>query len=110
MDESVLRPKNALVPNLQLISVAPANHLQPTFENIQPDKSHGPTDQVKMLAIRAAVSDFEEVIERQRYLKYDLIWKRAEDAFRQKKRAEKGHGGGEDQGTLTTTTTTTATM
>ena len=92
MDESVLRPKSTLVPHLQLLSVAPAKHLQPTFENIIPDKSFGPTDQVKILAIKAAVSDFEEVIERQRFLKYDAIFKRAEDAFRSKKRAEKGGG------------------
>lgn len=32
--------------------------------------------------IKIAFSDFEEVRERQRFLKYDLIWERAEEAYR----------------------------
>ena len=36
-----------------------------------------------------AEGSIEEVVERQRYLKYDEIWKRAESHFSQKKRAAK---------------------
>lgn len=36
--------------------------------------------------IKVILSDFEEVRERQRFLKYDLIWQRAEDAFRTTKK------------------------
>jgi len=70
VDETVLRPKNAMVPHLQNIPIAPATHLERVFKYIRPDAEHGPTDQVKTQFIKAAVSDFEEVIERQRYLKY----------------------------------------
>lgn len=36
--------------------------------------------------IKVALSDFEEARERQRFLKYDLIWQRAEDAYRTTKK------------------------
>ena len=36
--------------------------------------------------LKVALSDFEEVRERQRFLKYDLIWQRAEDAYRTTKK------------------------
>ena len=63
------------------------DHLSAIYKNIRPDASDGRTDQVKTLFIKAAVSDFEEVVERQRYLKYDAIWARAESHFIEKKRA-----------------------
>jgi len=95
MDESVLKPKNARVPHLQLISVKPADHLRPVFSHIEALPKNGPTDKIVMGSIHAAVSDFEEVAERQRFLKYDAIWQRAENAFRQKKRAQLSGEGGE---------------
>ena len=89
MDETVLKPKNARVPHLQLLSVKPQDHLTPVFEAIQPNKADGPSDQVNVNFLKATVSDFEEVLERQRFLKYDMIWQRAENAFAVKKRAQK---------------------
>jgi hypothetical protein len=87
--EAVLRPKLTLVPHLQSIDSHPVKHLTAVYDRIRPDASDGRTDGVKTMFIKAAVSDMEEVVERQRYLKYDDIWKRAEGHFIDKKRAEK---------------------
>jgi len=84
--EEILRPKNAVVPHLKMVDVHPMNHLSDIYGKIRPDASDGRTDGVKTIFIKAAVSDFEEVVERQRYLKYDAIWKRAESHFIEKKR------------------------
>jgi hypothetical protein len=43
-------------------------------------------DRVRDQKVKIAMSDFEEALERQRFLKYDLIWQRAENAFIQKKK------------------------
>jgi hypothetical protein len=64
-------------------------HLTEVYEHIEPDPALGDTTLVKTQFLQAAVSDYEEIVERQRYLKYDLIWKRAEDFFASKKRAMK---------------------
>ena len=91
MDESVLKPKNARVPHLQLISTRPQEHLAPVVDNIHPEHVR-PQDKVTINFVRATASDFEEVLERQRFLKYDAIWQRAETAFSMRKRAEKSGG------------------
>lgn len=88
-DEHVLRPKNAIVPNLKNIPIHPMKHLSEVYEHIDPDPSLGDTTLVKTQFLEAAVSDYEEIVERQRYLKYDQIWKRAEGFFSNKKRAMK---------------------
>jgi hypothetical protein len=88
-DEHVLRPKHALVPNLQNIPIHPMKHLTEIYEHVVPDPSLGNPNLVKLDFLKAAVSDYEEIVERQRYLKYDLIWKRAESHFSNKKRAMK---------------------
>jgi uncharacterized short protein YbdD (DUF466 family) len=88
-DEHVLRPKNAIVPNLKNIPIHPMKHLSAVYEHIDPDPSLGDTTLVKTQFLEAAVSDYEEIVERQRYLKYDQIWKRAEGFFSNKKRAMK---------------------
>jgi hypothetical protein len=38
-------------------------------------------DQVDEKLLKILLSDFEEVQERQRFLKYDRIWARAEEAY-----------------------------
>ena len=88
-DENVLRPKNAIVPTLQNIPIHPIKHLTAVYEHIEPDPALGDTSLVKTQFLKAAVSDYEEIVERQRYLKYDQIWKRAEALFASKKRAIK---------------------
>ena len=96
--ETVLRPKLTLVPHLQNIDTHSMTHLTAVYSSIKPDASDGRTDGVNTMFVKAAVSDYEEIVERQRYLKYDEIWKRAESHFIDKKRAAKAAsmGGGED--------------
>ena len=89
MESTVLQPKLTRVPHLQNIEVHKVQHLSEVYRGIRPDASDGRTDGVKTMFVKAAVSDFEEVVERQRYLKYDEIWRRAESHFSQKKRAAK---------------------
>ena len=96
VDESILRPKNARVPVLQTVDIHPMQHLTQIYDYIKPDPGDGRTDRVKTMFLQAAVSDYEEVVERQRYLKYDNIWKRAESHFITKKREAKLAGEGGD--------------
>ena len=84
--EVVLRPKNALVPRLQIVPTFKETHLSEVYSNIKADPADGDTKRVKQLFLKAAMSDFDEIKERHRYVKYDAIWARAENAFIQKKR------------------------
>lgn len=64
------------------------DHFTRAFERIKPNKNDlKKEDRVKDRKVRIAMSDFEEVAERQRFLKYDMIWQRAEEAFVQKKKS-----------------------
>jgi len=93
-EASILQPKLTRVPHLQNIEVHQQQHLSEVFNRIRPDESDGKALNLKTMFLKAAVSDFEEVVERQRYLKYDEIWKRAESHFSLKKRAAKLAAGG----------------
>ena len=81
--------KKALVPRLQEINNSSVDHLSKAFERIKPDPKElkRPEDRIRDRKVKVAMSDFEEAIERQRFLKYDLIWQRAEEAFVQKKKS-----------------------
>jgi len=89
--------KKALVPRLQVINNSTADHMSKAFDRIRPDVGDSSNnnnrerlrkeERVKDRKVRVAMSDFEEALERQRFLKYDLIWQRAEDAFVQKKKS-----------------------
>jgi hypothetical protein len=76
-----LTVNSAIVPRLRTISNTTASHLSRVFDLIQPDPDFGDIRQVKKTLPKIAVSDFEEATERQRFLKYDNIWQRAEEAF-----------------------------
>jgi hypothetical protein len=82
--------KTALVPRLKEIDRTQVDFLSKAFERIKPDDGEaiesGNKNKTKDRIIRVAMSDFEEVFERQRFLKYDLMWQRAENAFIEKKR------------------------
>jgi len=91
VDDTILQPKTALVPVLQNIPIHKMDHLQNIYDHVVPQEDEGAFDDIKFDFLRAAVSDFEEVVERQRYLKYDLIFKRAEGHFQEKKRQEKAN-------------------
>jgi hypothetical protein len=52
------------------------------YERIHPDPLEvRDMDRINDDLVRIAISDFEEVQERHRFLKYDLIWQRAENAY-----------------------------
>ncbi len=88
IDIQKITPYNALIPRLKTMAtnINEETYLRKTFNLIKPDPDLGDIKRVKRLVPRIAVSDMEEVKERQRYLKYDLIWARAESAFIKKKR------------------------
>lgn len=77
-----------LVPRIKIsmINSEPVNYLSNALKKIKPDKENGKVKKPKNILMRLAASDFEEVKERQRFLKYDLIWQRAEEAFSNKKK------------------------
>ena len=91
----VLRPKNALVPNLQNIPVHPMKHLTGSTSMLRPTPCWA-IPQGEASIPRAAVSDYEEIVERQRYLKYDLIWKRAGPCSCKKRAAKAAAGDNKD--------------
>eukprot|EP01032_Pedospumella_encystans_P022867 gene22867-25899_t len=74
--------KKALVPRLRIPNNASNEFLRKAFERIKPDANEvDPAEQVDENVLKILLSDFEEVQERQRFLKYDRIWQRAEDAY-----------------------------
>jgi hypothetical protein len=74
--------KKALVPRLRIPNNSSNDYLQKAFERIRPDAGEvDPYDEVDERLLKILLSDFEEVQERQRFLKYDRIWQRAEDAY-----------------------------
>lgn len=82
-------PNNARIPRLGLlVSDEPITHLTKQLELIRPDPENGDVRQVKPLRMRVAMSDMEEAQERQRFLKYDQVWKRAEEAFVKRKKSD----------------------
>lgn len=81
--------KKASVPRLRMLNNKPADSLTKVFERIKPENPVD-IDNVNYLNdnfIKMAISDFEEAQERQRYLKYDMIWQRAEAAYLQNRRS-----------------------
>lgn len=74
--------KRALIPRLRNLNNALTTAYTQAYYNIRPDpKDVNPEDQVPDEFVKLALSNFEEARERQRLLKYDVIWQRAEDAF-----------------------------
>jgi hypothetical protein len=86
-DLNLYKPSKALVPRLGLISTEPVTHLTKKYNLIQPDVEDGHLGRIRRMLPRIVASDFEEVFERQRFLKYDRVWQRAEEAFFHKKSA-----------------------
>lgn len=89
VDLEKVTSKHALVPRINNISnnLTEENYLRKVFFAIKPDADHGDLKKVRRTLARIATSDFEEIQERQRFLKYDLIFARAEQAFIEKKKA-----------------------
>lgn len=94
LDLSKVTPHTAKVARIKEIATSslPETYLGDLFKSIHVDPDKGDVRRVKRLVPRIMAADFEEVKERQRYVKYDLIFARAEEAFRKKKRAMLGLG------------------
>lgn len=84
--EDMYVSKKALVPHLRALDKSTESGITQVFNLIQPDLENRDTKRIKRLLPRLAISDFEEIRERQRLLKYDLIWERAETAYNNKKK------------------------
>ena len=57
------------------------------FDKIKIEKQKGEKKKpVKLVIPKLAISDFEEAAEKQRLIKYDFLWDKAESAFMEKKR------------------------
>lgn len=71
-----------LVPRLRMFNTTMNRALTQTLERLRPDPHElRNSDVMNEDVLRIALSDMEEVRERQRFLKYDLLWQRAEEAF-----------------------------
>ena len=69
------------------INLKKSTHLSDVFNKIQIEKQKGePKKPVKVVIPKLAISDFEEASEKQRLLKYDILWEKAESAYMEKKR------------------------
>jgi hypothetical protein len=74
--------KKAVVPRLRVPNNAQNELLRKAFGRIRPERGEVvEEDQVDEKLLKILLSDFEEVQERQRFLKYDRIWARAEEAY-----------------------------
>lgn len=80
--------KKAVIPRLRVIDNSAVSHLSDAFKRIKPDEDDIENGDYNIddHVLRLALSDFEEVHERQRFLKYDQIWQRAEEAFAARKK------------------------
>ena len=74
--------KKAVVPRLRIPNNTSNEMLRNAFGRIKPERGEVEEgDEVDENLLSVMLSDFEEVQERQRFLKYDRIWQRAEDAY-----------------------------
>lgn len=74
--------KKAVVPRLRIPNNNSNEYLRKAFDRIKPDPGEVDVDDVvDEDLLKILLSDFEEIKERQRFLKYDKIWQRAEDAY-----------------------------
>jgi hypothetical protein len=87
LDVEALQPKNAVVPRLQFINWKPENSLKAQFDKVDTKVQKGQRKPIRQVLAKVAVSDMDEVRERQRFLKYDNMWERAERAFIDKKKS-----------------------
>jgi hypothetical protein len=88
-----LTSSRALVPRLALKEPDPAVHLTNALRKIEKHRENkidvDNDDEVDKAVLQSLViSNFEEAVERQRFLKYDNIWGRAEKIFAEKRKRE----------------------
>jgi hypothetical protein len=89
MTEDKYMFKKAAVPRLRLLNNKPVDSLSKAFDRMRPEKAVNEHDvnYINNDFMKLAISDFEEIQERQRFLKYDMIWQRAETAFLNNRRS-----------------------
>jgi len=79
---------NALIPRLRVKpNKYPQEHLHEAFTHIYPEPDSQDQYKIKqnLNLVKTIVSDFEEVLERGRFLKYDNMLERSEIVFTRKK-------------------------
>jgi hypothetical protein len=91
LDDRTLKSSHARVPRLQIIDPSPTTHLNKALRSIEANRIERIEDfddyQLdKIYLQKLTISNFEEAIERQRFLKYDRIWGRAEQKYTEKKK------------------------
>ena len=85
MDVEKLKPKRALVPRLaDFVTKDPSLKVQDAFDRVVVDSGAGGVNDV---LARMAVSNFDELEERRRLIKYDQLWERAEKAYAASKKS-----------------------
>ena len=83
VDPEKIKSKKALIPRFKdLPTNEPSLKHQDAFDRIEVDRELGGVSDVLP---RMVVSNLDELIERQRLLRYDKLWQRAEEAFTKKK-------------------------
>ena len=83
----VVNSSKGRIPTWTDIDLTQASHLSEVFDRIKIEKQKGEKKKpVKTIIPRLAISDFEEAAEKQRLIKYDFLWEKAESAFMEKKR------------------------
>lgn len=78
--------KKGIVPTWTSVDIKKAKHLKEEFSKIVVQKQKGEKKKIKTIIPRLVISDFEEATEKQRLIKYDLLWTRAEQVFMDKKK------------------------
>lgn len=86
-----LTSSRALIPRLALKDAEPTIYLTQALKKIEkhrenPINVNDDAEVDKAILQGLAISNFEEAVERQRFLKYDNIWGRAEKAFAEKRK------------------------
>jgi hypothetical protein len=74
--------KKALIPRLRNMNNSLMTAYMKSFDNVRPQNGDIRSDEmIPEEFVKLALSNMEEAKERQRFLKYDVLWQRAEDAF-----------------------------
>eukprot|EP00596_Hydrurales_sp_CCMP1899_P009452 CAMPEP_0119040584 /NCGR_PEP_ID=MMETSP1177-20130426/10583_1 /TAXON_ID=2985 /ORGANISM="Ochromonas sp, Strain CCMP1899" /LENGTH=151 /DNA_ID=CAMNT_0007005811 /DNA_START=511 /DNA_END=966 /DNA_ORIENTATION=+ len=84
-DLEKLKPTNPIFSKLAIPTTNSENYLSKFVTDISVDPGSTDLYKVNRTLPLIAASDFEGTLERQRFLKYDNIWRRAEESFINKK-------------------------
>lgn len=88
MNVDRLFPSRALVPRLQFVDQTPNTKLDEAFSSII---LVGDLTLLNTAVAKMAVSNFDEVAERERMIRFDLLWERAEKIYTDRKKVAAEH-------------------